>query len=326
MSMMLRRRMMGKRNLSFWRTVQNNVRQGLASTLYPVGTQFTVDWNGDTYHLDVVDTGYTVWTMENGVATPHSALALMFHEVLDGAKMYDNAESSAAHWGKTGDGVKTFADLSAEIYTTYPEFNGVAFNWYNASGRALVAASDSTAVTTSGVNYLANDYELGTAASNATIYGCSATYVNNIMQWLNSDGAADTWYEPWHIGDEAPDYDNVDGFLKNLDSDLVSVLTFCAESSANLSEEHKTLKVFLPFLSQINGNATWHFAAYASPTNADRIKYDLDGTARVWHINSRYSSSAYLHYNVTASGGASGSASTSRGITNLYAAPIFYIF
>lgn len=324
MSMMLRRRMMmAKKSLTFWQTVQANVRAGLAPSLYPVGTQFPAVWNGNTYHLDVVDTGYTVWTSNNGTPVSHSALALMFHETLEGTKQTDAGESSAAHWGKTGDGVKTFADLSAEIYATYPEFNGVAFNWYNASGRALVAASDSTSVTTSGVNYLANDYELGTGSNNRTNRGNNEPYISNITQWLNADGAANSWYEPWHIGDEAPAYANVDGFLRNLDPDLVSVLIPCAESSENLSLAHHTLKVFRAFLSQINGDDTYHFAALTNPTNADRIKYDLGGTARAWLLNSRSASSIVNIYAILATGATNNSTYASSAY---YHAPVFYIF
>lgn len=323
MSMLLRRRMMMRQGLSFWQTVQKNVRAGLGPTLYPVGTQFTVDWNGDTYHLDVVDTGYTVWTLEDGVATSHSALALMFHETLTGTKQTDAGESSVAHWGYAGDGVKTFADLTAELYADYPQFNGVAFNWYNASGRALAAASDSTAATTSGVTYLANDYELGTESNNRTNRGNNEPYISNITQWLNSDGAANSWYEPWHIGDEAPAYANEDGFLRNLDSDLVSVLIPCAESEAYLSEPHKTLRVFRAFLSQINGNATWHFAAYPDNTNAPRIKYNLSGTATAWLLNSGRSGYMSSVYAILTSGATNNNTYASSAFPH---APVFYIF
>ena len=317
----------GNANRNKWSIIQTNVRNGLASTLYPVGTQFTVDWNGDTYHLDVVDTGYTMWTMENGTPVSHSALALMFHEVLQGSKYYDAGESTAANWGKTGDGVKTFADLTAEIYATYPHLNGETFNWLFASDRTTAGASDSTAVTENGVAYLANSFPLGaSSSSNAVKYGCSAPYVCNVMQWLNSDGEANSWYEPWHIGDESPNYANVDGFLKNLDPDLVSILIPCATASANLSTNHYTQRVFMPFQSQVSGDATWHLAAYTNPTDADRIKYDLGGTACAWHLNSRYSTNVYSHYCVTAAGVASGSGASMRGTTLGYIAPLFYIF
>jgi hypothetical protein len=307
-----------------WATVQDVVRRGFAPTLFPVGMQFVCNWAGQEYPLDVVDNDYTVWTDEDGVATQHSALALMFHNQLyDNSVYYDAGESTFANWGKTGDGVKTFADLSAEIYAAYPHLDGEAFQWFNRSGRAKVADSDSTEVTVSGTDYIANTNTLGTGASNVVNYGNGAPYVCNVMQWLNSDKAGGTWFEPWHVGDEAPSYANTDGFLTKLEKGLADVLVPCALSEENLSLSHRITKVHLPVYQHVNGNATYAFAYYGeSPLASDRIKKLRDGTDRSWLLNTNYQDPSYQCRAIQVDG----TIDHARANSTSGKCPVFYIF
>lgn len=309
-----------------WATVQDVVRRGFAQNLFPVGMQFVCNWDGQEYPLDVMDNDYTVWTDEDGVATPHSALALMFHYPLAVASYYyDAPESTFANWGKTGDGVKTFADLSAEIYAAYPHLDGEAFQWFARTGRAKVADSDSTEVTVSGADYIANTNTLGTGASNVVAYGNGAPYVCNIMQWLNSDKAGGTWYEPRHVGDEAPSYASADGFLARLEKGLADILTPCTLAQAGLPLPYYLSKVFLPVVSQITGDATLAFDYYGTDvTDAERVKTTKNKTASTWMTNSRYGGSG-LYYQCISINSA-GVQDHSRATTSVGKIPVFYIF
>ena len=309
-----------------WATVQDVVRRGFAPTLFPVGMQFVCEWDGQEYPLDVVDNDYTVWTDENGVATPHSALALMFHyPLMIVSYSYDAPESTFANWGKTGDGAKTFADLSAEIYETYPHLDGEAFQWFTKTGRTKVADSDSTDVTVLGTDYIANTYTLGTSGSSLTNYGCGAPYVCNIMQWLNSDKAGGTWYEPRHVGDEAPSYASADGFLARLEKGLADILIPCSVTEAAVPVPYHPSKVYLPVVDQVTGGATLAFDYYgADVTDAERAKTDKEKNAIAWMTNTRYGSSGlYYQYVQIASTGAQDHARATGSGAKF---PIFYIF
>lgn len=306
-----------------WADVQDVVRRGFAPQLFPVGSQFKTVWKGSPYKLDVVDNDYTVWTLEEGVATSHSALALMWHNSLPTAKEYDAKESNATLWGFSGDGVKTFADLATELYTAYPNLNGETFRWHLTT-REFVAYSTSTDVTEEGVTYLANSNNLGSGASNLMNYGNGANYICNIMQWLNADGVAGEWFLPSHVGDGTPSYANTeDGFLHNLDSGLKNILVPCTIAEEGLTTPHTIIKIHLPVLNQINGNAEYYFDYYGtSPTNTNRIKKRKDGVTVAWQLNS-YGKNIYQYYCVASDGSI---ANNIRATSAYCQTPIVYIF
>ena len=61
--------------------------------------------------------------------------------------------------------------------------------------------------------------------SNRQNYGNNRYSVSNIRQWLNSSGAAGSWYTDQHAADAAPDYAaTTAGFMSDIDSDFLEVI------------------------------------------------------------------------------------------------------
>ena len=91
--------------------------------------------------------------------------------------------------------------------------------------------------------------------------------VSNIRQWLNSSGAANSWFKPQHEYDEAPTTDNVyinangayaadPGFLAGFSSDVLQHLTEITNSTALCNTDGGGLettvdKVFLPSYTEM---------------------------------------------------------------------------
>jgi hypothetical protein len=140
--------------LTQWQVIQRAVRNGTASSLYPVGTQLEVTKGESTLVFDVV---------AHDIATPadtsksHS-MTLVLHDLLPDYMMFDNKEPNNSD-------------------------------------------------------------------SNRQNYGNNRYSVSNIRQWLNSSGAAGSWYTDQHAADAAPDYAaTTAGFMSDIDSDFLEVI------------------------------------------------------------------------------------------------------
>ena len=60
--------------------------------------------------------------------------------------------------------------------------------------------------------------------SNRRIFGNNRYIYSNIHQWLNSDGAAGSWYTAQHSADAAPDYSSQAGFLSGWNENHIAAL------------------------------------------------------------------------------------------------------
>ncbi len=133
-------------------------------------------------------------------------------------------------------------------------------------------------------------------ASGSNNYAQSA-----IRQWLNSALAKGTFWTPQSIYDLPPSWNaTLDGFLKGLDADFLSVIGATTRITANnlltdgggvTPSYTLTDRFFLPsvtemgFGNEITGgeNAAWPLFT----SNAGRIKY-LSGATRLWFLRSPY--------------------------------------
>lgn len=152
-------------------------------------------------------------------------------------------------------------------------------------------------------------------------YGNSNWKESNVRQWLNAEGDAGTWWTPTHSLDRLDNaYVNLEGFLKGIDADFISILgavdvttrknnVFENDNSRGNITYTTRDKIFL--LSQdevgfdVEGVAQGNvLECYADAANADRIKYDYSSTAaaRYWWLRSSYPGVAHSARNVSISG------------------------
>lgn len=141
-------------------------------------------------------------------------------------------------------------------------------------------------------------------------YGNSTWDLSNIRQWLNSDGAANSWYSQSYAYDASPTYATEDGFLKGLDSDFKGVLadvkneTILSDTDGGGVVESID-KVFLPSYTEIKGGTgegTKYQKYVLVTSNAETIKYDLNGVAINWALRTLLTTSARSIRYITTTG------------------------
>lgn len=141
---------------------------------------------------------------------------------------------------------------------------------------------------------------------NRVAYGSSNYSQSAIRQWLNSPLAKGTFWTPQSIYDLPPDWNaTLDGFLKGLDVDFLSVIGATSRVTGNNTVTDGggdtpsytlTDRFFVPSRSEVGlgneitggENAAWPLFT----SNAGRIKY-LSGIARDWWLRSPRVASAH---------------------------------
>lgn len=124
-------------------------------------------------------------------------------------------------------------------------------------------------------------------------YGNNRWSVSNIRQWLNSSGAANSWFTAQHEYDEAPTVDNVQneegayanapGFLAGFSDDVlqhftdITNTTVLCDADGRGSSETTVDKVFLPSITEmgygnVNGIAEGGHLSVRYPDNNSKIK------------------------------------------------------
>ena len=153
--------------------------------------------------------------------------------------------------------------------------------------------------------------------SNRQSYGNNRYLHSNILQWLNSDAAANAWYSAQHSADQKPDssnvwaqsgtpinpYDTEAGFLSNFSADLKAALQTVSKVTAKNTVtdgggyETVSSKVFLLSTTEVglaneNNVAEGSIYAYyqADNTNNRRLKNlatgaegNYSGASSPWH-------------------------------------------
>lgn len=152
--------------------------------------------------------------------------------------------------------------------------------------------------------------------NNIRQYGWNNYKHSAVRQWLNSDAAANSWWQASHIGDVAPSYTNQAGFMKDLDASFKAILqrTEVITAGNNATDDGSLYKtydyLFLPSRYELYGTT--------SPIEGDRMPYfQLNssnvrgltargpvsaGSTNYWWERSAYSGNAYTEYNVGNSG------------------------
>ena len=148
--------------------------------------------------------------------------------------------------------------------------------------------------------------------SNRKSYGNNRYRYSNLLQWLNSSGAANEWYSAQHTADQAPDstsvvsqnpYSGEKGFMAYLTDVFKAALQSTTKKTAlntvtdGGGSEDVTSKIFLLSTTEVgladeNSIAEGTIYSYYSADNQNsrRIMKDKNGTARGWWLRTPSSS------------------------------------
>lgn len=187
-----------------WGMVQSFVRAGRGSELWPVGTVFVVD-HPEYTHAD----GTGLWFRVVGHDQMQAADETLTHSMcLDMVDCLFNAPYDAAEalYALT-------ADETAQALKTYYTFSGTEYT-------ALVEGTDYNIGDPVPV---ASWYEKN--LDNRQNYGSNNPVQSNMLQWLNSSGAANQWFTPQTIWDTCKaEFLNRNGFCRYIDPEFLQIV------------------------------------------------------------------------------------------------------
>lgn len=248
-----------------WGMVQAFVRAGRGAELFPVGTVFEVEH--PEYTVDGHGIYFRVVGHDQVPAADESLTHTMCLEMVDilFSAPYDAAESAYA----------LTADATAQAAKSYYVYNGSTYT-------KLIEGTD---------------YDTGDAVPAASWYeknidghdvGSNNPTQNNLIQWANSDGAANQWFVPQTLWDKCSTaLGEKNGFMKYLDplfsavvkpAKLISVRT-SAEGGGSIIHN---AKFWALSMTQVLGRSD-----YGIHEN-EQLQYYADGGSTVKNI---YSSS-----------------------------------
>ena len=184
------------------------------------------------------------------------------------------------------------------------KYNGETIQWrvlgHNHDGQGLTSLEAKDIITLK----CFDAKEPNNSDSNRKNYGNNRYLYSNLLQWLNSDGAANAWYSAQHAADQKPDssnvwaqsgtpvnpYDTEAGFLNNFSADLKAALQTVSKTTAKNTAtdgggyESVSSKVFLLSTTEVglaneNNVAEGSIYAYynADNQNSRRLKYLTPG-------------------------------------------------
>ena len=210
---------------------------------------------------------------------------------------------------------------------------------YAAVGDTNAIESDAAITSGSGGTSLgtitATDVTDSVNSAQHIMYGSNRWATSGIRQWLNADGAANTWWQAKTVFDRPTNAD-VDGFLKDIDAAFLDIIGEVSKTTQKSGYDGYGLettaeKFFLLSRPEVYGGTERSadgadgtvYAYYGeghsdlpSPgTGADsnRIKY-RDSSAQSWILRTPSASSIGIRYIASSGGVASGYAMTRTGI------------
>ena len=311
-------------DVSTWAGVQKAVRAGVASSLFPVGTRFTV--NHSVYGNKAYDVvAHDHYKSAHGEYA--HTMTLMSHDIVLGTIPYEYAE--ALYYAETALSVGSYR------FTIPRDYWGLKSGTYYftltkglpAGGVICLAKGKDVDIVTGGlVTYKdrsdTSTYEttgVSTSAISATNLGTMGQELNHVVrvcigsdnykesfmrQYLNSNGTMSGSWRPQTKYDVKPTgLTSLSGYFGGLDEELRDVIgevvVPCVaneswespDSSVKVGEKYTVKdKVFLASRTEVFGEDTRddgssQLAYYNDATNADRVKY-LNGNAASWFLRS----------------------------------------
>lgn len=315
-----------------WTYIANQVAHGNGARLYPVASQFIIPHT--EYGNMVFDVLHHITPASDAMlkaklpAGKQYGMVIGMHDVIystqfDREEAFYYAENGltagtynitvkAQPW-YTADENKTFQfTLASDV----PAGGILCWGDYNASREgkymtAYASRSATSAQQTATMTEGSGGTSLGATDGNSahvnhfhrTMFGSNDWEESGVRQWLNTDAAANNWWEPKTEWDRIISYSNRNGFLKGFSADFVGALLNCTHKNRSNSvyDSHGTSqayyttdKMFL-LCNEECGLAQEQsiecgklFDYYLNATNTDRIKYDItnSATARYWWLRS----------------------------------------
>ena len=304
-----------------WAGVQAIVRMGLASKVFSIGDQFTCQRGNDTLTWDVIGIDHDT------PADPQftHSMTLQLHDLWGSTMVFDAPEAAFYIDEETyptglAAGTYNFTWNSASGSIVKGTYQFTLAEAVPAGGQIVIGTNTNTAALTSckistyaaagsataiesdaAISEGADGTNLGTipfmsAAGNINsnyriLWGSSNWKTSSIRQWLNTDGAANTWWEAKTVFDR-PANANRDGFLKGMDPDFLSVIGEVNKTTKTYDSvlETNAEKFFLLSVAEAYGydESRPEGAVYAYyGEDANRIKY-RSAVAANWYLRSSY--------------------------------------
>lgn len=328
----------GMAKVESWADVQNIVNLGMAQNVFKVGEQLecghtkygTLVWD----ITDVTPEKLSLCTHKCPVSLQFDAREALYYAETELAAGTYNFTIVTQPW-YTADNGKTF---QFTLTKPVPQGGQIVLDMtYNAAlvGKSVKTYSggDSTTVIetatiTEGSEGTAFGKTDGSVANvnhiQRAIMGSNNYKESALRQWLNSDGAAGTFWTPQTVFDRPPSWEtNTAGFINGLDADFLAVVSDTTYDVGlnNVTDgggkETLTDKFVLLSRDEIyagsEGGVTQgeplpyfsEFSDHNSPSTAadsNRIKTNASGTATYWWLRSPYTSNASGVRNVYTSG------------------------
>lgn len=346
-----------------WEEFRKAVRSGKAQSLYPVGTKLYENWGDDTSNAwIVVDYPNDSRYIDTDLAQQgYTNRVMLMEEKLNYLRIFDNQEAwlyaetaipagtyrfTIPNYDTTYGGNKTYIFTST---TDVPVGGQLMLTWAYQQNPSAVQAYSSSTATSALFNVSIAEWDgttpctdlgtiklaMGDADStygklnhiHRTRYGSNNYAQSGIRQWLNSDAAANAWWQPTTIFDRPYSNRNTAGRLNTMNSDMKSVIatptvdcitnnlfespsldgtTFALQTAYTVKD-----KLFLVTHTEINlssaPNVDSILSYYTSAGNAERIKYRADnGNAYYWWLRSPLPTGASGVRSVHSSGALSG--------------------
>ena len=187
-----------------WGMVQSFVRAGKGPEFFPVGTVFVVD-HPEYTHEDGTGLWFRVVGHDQMQAQDETLTHSMCLDMVDClfSASYDAAEAQYA----------LTEDMTAQELKTYYTLDGSTFT-------ALVEGTDYQVGDPVPV---ASWYEKN--LDNRQNYGSNNPVQSNMLQWLNSSGAANQWFTPQTIWDTCKaEFLNRNGFCRYIDPEFLQIV------------------------------------------------------------------------------------------------------
>lgn len=236
--------MSSKIDVSNWKGIQTAVKAGLAPTLFPVGTQFTVS------HSEYGDMSYDVvahdYYKSVNDANAHT-MTLQCHDLLPNIMQVDNSEAFYYAEQALPAGTYNFTLTGGYNSWTAGTYQFTLTQTLPKGGQLFLNGSPSAALTTSQVNVYASAMtrtvtekvslsegksgtHLGTFGTELNsigrcAYGSSNYKESAIRQFLNSDAAEGSVWSPQTKFDRPPSWVSAcAGFMNGLDGEFLSII------------------------------------------------------------------------------------------------------
>ena len=294
----------GETVVKSWEGFRNLCRAGGIRTYYAVGDQLqckrgnaTLTW--DIVHIgDVEDTGGNYVILQTHDCLPDGTYEFDIREAIFRAPSDLPAGTYHFTTVTTGitdtnwtDSTKSGWTKSFQFTTTkvIPKGGQVCFtktmDWGNDLASKGVSTystpADTTALESLTLTEGTGGTDLATIGAinhaNRICYGYNRWSQSNIRQWLNSKGAAGSWWSPQNDFDRPPHYSTSEGFMNGLDSDFLAVvakstlITDVNKVSDNGGHDTTQDYFLLPAMVNLNGGDNFY-------TNPGSTIQDIEDT------------------------------------------------